>query len=137
MAVEGDLKVLYVDDEPDLIAVVVRSLELDRKITVRSVDRGAKALDLLAEGAWRPDVVLLDVTMPEMDGPTTLQRIGAMTDGMLPVIFFTARGRGAGFDALSKAGAIGVLGKPFDPMSLASDVRGLLASAADTRSTIL
>ena len=75
-----------------------------------------------------PDVVLLDVMMPGMDGPgvlKALRELGAAT----PVVFITARAQSHERSRLIDLGALGVITKPFDPMSLAKDLRAVLASA--------
>ena len=124
-----DLKLLYVDDEPDIREVAVMSLELDPGIEVRTHARGADALAMLDQDAWRPDVVLLDVMMPDMDGPATLAHLRARAEfAQTPVVFITARVQPHERERLLSLGALGVIVKPFDPMSLAADVRSVLAA---------
>lgn len=124
------LKVLYVDDEPDIREVATFSLEIDPEIQVHAASSGAEALSTLDSGAFAPDVILLDVMMPDMDGPTTLSKIREReTLQGTPVIFITARAQPHERAAFLEKGAIGVITKPFDPMSLAQDVRTLLATA--------
>ena len=87
------------------------------------------ALKQLSAGA-RPDVILLDVMMPQMDGPGVLSALRRMEGlGETPVIFMTARAQSGEIDRFKTLGAIGVITKPFDPMTLASQVRDLLAEA--------
>ena len=118
-------RILYVDDENDLREVAQMSLELDPELEVLSCSSGAKALLQLPE--WKPDLVLLDVMMPEMDGPTTLQRIRETVEGRdLPIVFITARASDNDAAKLMALGAAGVITKPFDPMRLAEQVRGHL-----------
>jgi two-component system, OmpR family, response regulator len=122
------LKVLYVDDEPDIREVAGLSLQLDPEIEVRAVESGAEAIAVFSRGDWTPDVVLLDVMMPVMDGPgvlKALRELGAAT----PVVFITARAQTHERGRLIDLGALGVITKPFDPMSLAKDLRAVLASA--------
>jgi CheY-like chemotaxis protein len=116
------LRVLHVDDEPDIREVVEFALLLDQNLVMRSCASGEEAL-VVAE-AWRPDIVLLDVMMPAMDGPTTLSRLHAnpRTAGV-PVIFMTARAQSRELDLLRSLGAVGLIPKPFDPMTLAASVR--------------
>lgn len=123
-----DLKLLYVDDEADIREVATFSLELDPGIEVRSAGGGAEAFALLDGDPWRPDVVLLDVMMPDMDGPEVLSRLRQRGDlDGAPVIFITARAQAEERARLLGFGAADVITKPFDPMSLAQDVRAILA----------
>jgi DNA-binding response OmpR family regulator len=125
-----DLKLLYVEDEPDIMEVATLSLELDSGIEVRAADSGHAAFTLLDKDGWRPDVLLLDVMMPDMDGPTVLSMIRRRPDmATTPVIFCTARAQNEDRTRLLSLGAIGVITKPFDPLSLAQDVRALLRDA--------
>lgn len=122
----SSLAVLYVDDEPDIREVVTLSLEVDPDINVTSFDNGPAALDAL-DGGMKPDVILLDVMMPGMDGPATLAKIRerpALDDA--PVIFITARAQAHEQERFKSLGAIGVITKPFDPMKLADELRGLI-----------
>lgn len=121
-----ELKVLYVDDEDDIRDVATMSLELDPAMDIRACSSGKQALEVAA--LWRPSIILLDVMMPELDGPGTLQALRANpeTSG-IPVIFITARAQQAEIDGFVALGAIGVIPKPFDPMDLAPRVRKLLS----------
>ena len=123
------LNLMHVDDEPDIREVTAFALELDPDIVVASYASGAEALAEL-EGGVRPDVVLLDVMMPLLDGPGVLARLRGL-EGLeqAPVIFMTARVQSDEVERLKRLGAIGVIVKPFDPMTLARQVRDLLAEA--------
>ena len=116
------LRVLCVDDEPDIREVVEISLCLDPDLVTRSCASGQEAL-AVAE-AWKPDVMLLDVMMPVMDGMATLARLreNPHTAG-IPVVFMTARAQSRELDMFRSLGAVGVIPKPFDPMTLAASVR--------------
>src|SRR3984885_13972671 len=84
------LHLLLVDDETDTRQTVEASLELDPFFTVRDCASGAEALT--AAVAWRPDLILLDVMMPDLDGPMVLARLRAdKRTAPIPVVFFTAR----------------------------------------------
>lgn len=121
------LMVLHVDDEPDIREVAAFSLELDADIALTTAASGTVALEILG-GGFRPDVILLDVMMPGLDGPGTLARLRALPGlDATPVIFMTARVQTSERDRYLDLGAIGVITKPFDPMTLASQVRDLLA----------
>jgi two-component system OmpR family response regulator len=124
------IKVLYVDDEPDIREVATMSLEMDPAMEVRAAGSAAEALALLESGDWRPDILLLDVMMPVMDGPGLLQEIRRRPAlASIPAIFITARAQPQEHDRFISAGAIAVIAKPFDPISLARDVRSAAASA--------
>ena len=116
------LKVLYVDDDADISEVATLALELDPGIEVRSESSGASGLATAA--MWQPDAILLDVMMPLMDGPTTLAhlRSDALTCD-IPVVFITARAQCREIEEFIKQGARDVITKPFDPMTLADELR--------------
>lgn len=121
------LKVLHVDDEPDIREVAAMSLGIDPELELQSVASGAEALSVLAD--WRPDVILLDVMMPELDGPGTLERLRRLPGHeTTPVIFMTARAQASEQSRFLSLGAIAVIIKPFDPMTLGRQVRDHLAS---------
>ncbi|MFN3559694.1 MAG: response regulator [Brevundimonas sp.] len=123
----SSLTVLHVDDEPDIREVAGLSLDLDPDIVLTTAESGEVALQLL-EGGLRPDVILLDVMMPRLDGPGALARLRALPGlEQTPVIFMTARVQTSERDRYLDLGAIGVITKPFDPMTLAGQVRDLLA----------
>jgi two-component system OmpR family response regulator len=123
------LKILHVDDEPDIREVAAMCLNMDPDVEVRSAASGAEALDIL-QSDWRPDVVLLDVSMPRLDGPGTLERIRRLPDHQsVPVIFMTARAQTHEQSRFLGLGAVAVIVKPFDPMGLAGQVRDHLSSA--------
>jgi CheY-like chemotaxis protein len=119
-------KVLLVDDEPDIRRIAHLSLHRVGKLQVVMASSGAEALELAPRE--RPDVVLLDVMMPELDGPSTFQRLraSAATAG-IPVIFMTAKAQKHEVEAFRALGAAGVIPKPFDPMTLAAEVRRIVS----------
>lgn len=124
-----ELSVLYVDDDPDIRHIVALSLSLDPLIEARFAGSGEEALAMLATGP-RPDVAVLDVMMPEMDGLTLLERMRATpATATIPVLFMTARAREADVAAYIARGAMGVIVKPFDPLSLAAAIRERMAAA--------
>lgn len=119
-------RVLYVDDEEDLREVAQMSLELDPDFEVRCCASGTEALAELER--WHPHLVLMDVMMPEMDGPATLERILARGDSP-PVVFITARAGENDAAQFRAMGADGVIAKPFDALGLAAQVRAYLPEA--------
>lgn len=128
-----EARILYVDDEPDIRDIAMMALELDPEIEARSCSSGREALGEAA--VWKPDLILLDVMMPEMDGPETLRRLreSEETDG-IPVVFITARTQAAEVQRFLGLGARGVIAKPFDPMELAGEARKYLGTAAEQMS---
>jgi len=123
------LTLLHVDDEEDIREVAAFSLALDPDIDLVAAASGAAALDALDHGL-RPDVILLDVMMPVLDGPGVLARLRERPDqAETPVIFMTARAQSSELDHYRALGALDVIIKPFDPMTLARDVRSILAGA--------
>jgi CheY-like chemotaxis protein len=115
-------RVLYVDDDADIQQVVAMSLEVDAGIDVRTCGSGAEAIVMAR--TFRPDLILLDVMMPDMDGPTTLSTLRADRDlADIPVIFLTAKAQKTEVERLRGLGAIDVISKPFSAMTLAARVR--------------
>jgi two-component system, OmpR family, response regulator len=114
-------RILFCDDDPDIREIIALSLGLDATLEVRACASAGEVP--AAAAAWEPDLVLLDVMMPDMDGPTTL---GILLDDprtrTIPVLFMTARTQAYEFERLVALGAAGVIAKPFDPMTLASVV---------------
>jgi two-component system OmpR family response regulator len=122
------IRILHVDDEPDIREVVELSLGLDRDFTVRSCGSGKDALAIAAD--WQPDFILLDVMMPAMDGPATLVQLRENAKSAdIPVIFMTARAQARELNRFRSLGAVGVIPKPFDPMTLAASVRSYVQPA--------
>ena len=118
-------RILLVEDEDDIREVAQASLELGAGWEVLTAESGVRALDIAR--AERPDAILLDVMMPEMDGPTTLERLRREPELRdIPVVFLTAKVQPADRSRLSELGAVGVLSKPFDPMTLAQQVSAIL-----------
>ncbi|MFN4089271.1 MAG: response regulator [Alphaproteobacteria bacterium] len=126
------LKILYVDDEPDIREIAIFALELDGTIEASGCASGAEALDRVR--AARPDLVLLDVMMPGLDGPATLARLRGMREGRdLPVVFITAKAGARDTDRFLALGALGVIAKPFDPMALAGQVHRFWAQVTQEK----
>jgi CheY-like chemotaxis protein len=123
----NSVRVLHIDDEPDIREVVEISLGLDPDFEMRSCGSGQEALALVTH--WLPDIILLDVMMPVMDGPATLALLReSVRTADIPVIFMTARAQSREIELFRSLGAVGVIQKPFDPMKLAASVRGHIDS---------
>lgn len=117
-------RVMYVEDEPDIQAVARLALELVGGFTVKVCSSGEEALR--EAEAFAPEIILLDVMMPGMDGPTTLQALRALPAlATVPVAFMTAKVQPAEVAQYKTLGARDVIPKPFDPMTLASQVRAI------------
>ncbi|HTD74825.1 MAG TPA: response regulator [Steroidobacteraceae bacterium] len=116
--------VLYVDDDADICSVVRATLRLVPGLQVRTADSGKRAIDLALE--FRPDLVLMDVMMPGLDGPSTLKRMReSLLLADIPVVFMTAKVLPAEISQFLQMGAIGVIVKPFDPLKLYSELLAL------------
>ena len=115
-------RIMLVEDDPDIRTVAGMALEMVGGYTLRACAGGAEALQAVAEFA--PQVVLLDVMMPDMDGPGVLSELRARpaTAG-IPVIFLTAKAHPEEIEKLRALGAIEVIAKPFDPMTLPAAVK--------------
>ncbi|NIJ33144.1 response regulator [Sphingomonas oligoaromativorans] len=125
------MKILCVDDDHDIRTIAVMALGLDPGMEVRSVGSGIEMLALLRSARWRPDAILLDVMMPDMDGPAALKAVRAFAVyANLPVIFMTARAGKADIEAYRRMGVHGVIVKPFNPIHLADEVRVMVDNRA-------
>ena len=125
-------RILYVEDEPDIRTIAKIALEKIGGFTVRVCGSGREALD--AVSGFAPDCVILDVMMPGMDGPSTLAALRALpASANVPVIFMTAKVQSSEIAQYKALGALDVIVKPFDPLSLASTIRNILGQAAAGR----
>jgi len=119
------MKVLIVDDETDVRRVARLCLSRVGRMDVFDAATGTEAVGLAF--LERPDAILLDVMMPEMDGPSTLAALRANpVTAAIPVIFLTAKSLASEIERLQSLGVAGVLTKPFDPMAFAGQVRALV-----------
>ncbi|HEY2510685.1 MAG TPA: response regulator [Polyangiaceae bacterium] len=118
-------KVLLVDDEIDIRKIAALTLSRVGGWEVVQAANGMEAVALAARE--RPDVILLDVMMPEMDGPATLAALRAdPATASIPVIFVTAKLQASERQRIALLGAVGIIGKPFDAMQLPNEVRNLV-----------
>jgi CheY-like chemotaxis protein len=122
------MKVLIIDDEEDFRTVASSCLGLLAGDDVVEASSGSEGL-ALAE-AEQPDVILLDLMMPGMDGQETLTNLrqNPLTKEV-PVIFCTTKGMFDGFEEMKKLGALAVITKPFDPVKLSDQIKTILKSA--------
>lgn len=118
-------KILMVEDDPDIRRVAVMALKFKGGFEVVTAGDGVEGLEKAA--AEKPDVILLDSMMPKMDGPETCKRLKADdTLKHIPVIFLTAKSQKKEIEAGLEIGAVGYLVKPFDPMTLADELKKLI-----------
>lgn len=122
---EGVLeRILCVEDDPDIQMIAQMALQEVGGFTVKLCASGEEALAEV-EG-FAPDLMMLDVMMPGMDGPTLLKRLRERPESAaVPAIFLTAKAQSHEVAAYKAMGALGVITKPFDPMSLSALVRDL------------
>jgi len=117
-------KILHVEDEVDIQEVAKMALEVIGGLTVRTCSDGNEAL--AAAPDFNPDLFLLDVMMPGMDGPATLQALQKLPGfENTPAIFMTAKVMEAEVARFKELGALGVIAKPFDPMTLSDQIKSL------------
>lgn len=118
--------VLLVDDEPDIRRIGQISLSAVGQWNVLTASSGAEAIELASSRA--PDLILLDVMMPGLDGLSTLQRLRAAPETQsIPVIFMTAKAQKQELSRYLDTGAAGVIIKPFDPLTLPQQIQQCLA----------
>jgi CheY-like chemotaxis protein len=117
-------RVLIIDDEADIREVVAMALESSGDFEVVAADGGLAGLRAAFE--WHPDLILLDVMMPELDGPSTFRLLReSEASRAVPVIFLTAKVQAGDRHKLAALGALGIIAKPFDPMHLAEEIGAL------------
>jgi two-component system OmpR family response regulator len=119
-------RLLLVEDDEAIRTIAHLSLERIGGWSVLDASSGDEALRILTSGE-RFAVIVMDVMMPGLDGPDTLRRL--RDDGLLadtPVVFLTAKAQRAERERLSALGAMGVIAKPFDPLTLPQELSRLL-----------
>lgn len=121
----GARRVLLIDDADDIREVAKLSLEVFGGWDVSTAGTGAEGIAMAHAEA--PDVIVLDVRMPGLDGPDTLRRLQASSSTRnIPVVFLTAKTERSERERLTRLGARGVLTKPFDALRLADDLAAAL-----------
>jgi CheY-like chemotaxis protein len=119
-------QLLVIDDEGDIREVAKLSLQLTEGWTVMTANGGAAGTALAL--STEPDAILLDVMMPDMDGPSTLrvlQQQGATRS--IPVIFLTAKVQATDRQKFMQLGVRGIISKPFDPLTLGQQIKDVLS----------
>lgn len=118
-------RILIIDDEDDIREVAQVSLETGAGWEVQTAGSGKEGLEMAVVG--QPDAILLDVMMPDMDGPTTYQKLQARPEiSHIPVVLLTAKVQPADRRRFSSLGVKGVLAKPFDPLTLADQAAAII-----------
>ena len=122
-------RVMYVEDEPDIQAVAKLALEMFGGFDVLICSSGQEALQQVE--AFTPDLILLDVMMPGMDGPTTLQQLRQLPGlAATPVVFITAKVQPQEVVHLKSLGALDVIAKPFEPTALPDKLRQIFEAGS-------
>jgi two-component system OmpR family response regulator len=117
-------RILFVEDDPDIQTVARMALEAVGGFTVLSCSSGAEALERVT--GFAPDLILLDVMMPGMDGLATLEALRRLPHSLeTPVVFMTAKVQAQEVARYRQLGAVDVIAKPFDPMTLSDSVRAI------------
>ena len=120
-------RVLYVEDEPDIQMVARLALEVLGGFTVEICSSGMEALERAP--AFEPQLILLDVMMPVMDGPSTLKALRLLPQfAKTPAVFMTAKVQPSEVLEYKHIGALDVIPKPFDPMTLSGQVEAIWKS---------
>jgi len=118
-------RILYVEDDEDIAEIATMTLEDMGGYDINHCPSGQNALDTFA--TYSPQLILMDVMMPNMDGPKTLAQLRLLPNGThIPVIFMTAKAQTheqATYKAMG--GVLGVIVKPFDPMTLCDQINAL------------
>lgn len=121
-------KIMYVEDEKDIQAVAKLALESVGGFEVKICSSGEEALR--EAPVFKPDLLLLDVMMPGIDGPATLGELRKLDDtANTPAVFMTAKVQPQEVAHFKSLGAIDVIAKPFDPMTLAQTIKEIWSSA--------
>ena len=118
-------RILIIDDEDDIREVAALSLETVAGWDVAVASSGAQGIARAAE--YKPDAILRDVMMPGMDGPTTFRALRKNpATARIPVLLLTAKVQGNDQKRFADLGVEAVLFKPFDPMTLSTQIAGVL-----------
>jgi CheY-like chemotaxis protein len=121
------VRILYVEDEPKIQVIARMALERVGGFTVEICDSGQQAVD--AAPAFAPDLILLDVRMPGMDGPTTMKALRELPGfEATPIVFMTANVMAEDIERYKEMGAVDVIAKPFQPMTLPDRLREIWAT---------
>jgi two-component system, OmpR family, response regulator len=122
-------RILLAEDNADIRTIIKAALEMVGGFEVHACESGTEALAAVA--GFAPQLILLDVMMPDLDGPGVLARLRERPEcAAIPVVFLTAKATKDEVQRLRALGAADVLTKPFDPMTLHEKVKASWAAAA-------
>lgn len=125
-------RILLVDDDPDVRSVLQMALEVIGEYTVCGCASGSEALAQIE--SFQPQLLILDVMMPDMDGPETLRQLRARGDlERVATVFLTAKAYPHEQERLRGLGVSGVLAKPFDPMTVSEELQRIWSQAHEGR----
>jgi CheY-like chemotaxis protein len=123
-------RILYAEDEPDIQTVAQMALETIGGFTLNVCNNGQEAVDKAID--FNPDLILMDVMMPIMTGPDALKALRELPEIKdVPVIFMTAKVQPQEVEEYKALGAVEVIAKPFDPMTLSDTVQEIWQRAND------
>lgn len=120
-------KILLIDDDPDIQLIIRRTLKEERAVKLTIVSSGKEAISVLSNES--PDVILLDQMLEDTKGDELLNMIKSNDESRdIPIIFLTSKNRPEHLKRFMDIGAKGVITKPFDPLNLYSQIKGILDS---------
>ncbi len=120
------MKILVVDDDPATLLVASMALQYSGGYEVLLASNGTDAIECAKQN--RPDAILMDIVMNDLDGLAVLRRLHSHTEtDSIPIIFHTARTNPTEISQLLSSGAKGVIGKPADPLELGNEIKRILA----------
>ena len=121
---KGLKRITYVEDEPDIRAIAELALTMVGNFTIDVCSNGTEAIEKAP--VFGPDLILLDIMMPGMNGIETFRLLQAIPETAgIPVIFMTAKAQKHEVEGYKDLGAVDVIPKPFDPMTLAHDITAI------------
>ena len=117
-------RILLVEDDSDILEIATLALETIGEFTVETCNSGLEVVEKASR--FKPDLILLDVMMPGMDGPSTLKALRATREfEETPIIFMTAKVMKDEIEQLKQMGALGVIAKPFEPETLSDQIKAI------------
>ncbi|MBT3765781.1 MAG: response regulator [Rhodospirillaceae bacterium] len=120
-------KILYAEDDADIRKIAVLAMEVLGGMTVETCESGVDVVEKALQ--FLPDLILLDVMMPNVDGPTALGQLRQVPELIsIPVIFITAKVMKEEVAEFRELGAVDIIEKPFDPQSLTEKINEIWES---------